>query len=371
MQPPASTTTSALTHKPSCLTRCCRQICCCCKGVVSGPLGIFAFFCTRLNVLGVVCGPLAFVSEANHWGAGPTFTLAMLAVIPLAERLGYLTEQLALHTNETLGGLLNATFGNAVETLISITALQKAQEALRAGDETEVSFFLTLIQTSLLGSMLSNLLLVQGSAFFVGGLKHSVQKFSRDGAITSAGLLVLCTMGLGVPSMTLNTQQETMPVAKQLTLSRFVSGCLLFIYFCFLVFQLKTHRFLFEGGSNKVHQAKLDNMLTFTAPHQPAIDEVVDEEMQHRRNPDDATSNDDLISDTGSEPEEVHAPDMGLVPALFWLALSTVCVAFISEVIVAAAQGAVEGLGISPLFIGGIVLPVVGNGARTPSLRAV
>jgi Ca2+:H+ antiporter len=375
-----SATATATVHKPSCTVRLCRRLCCCYRGCFSGPLGLRAFLFTKLNVFAFVCGPLAFVSESQHWGEGPTLTLAMVAIMPLAERLGYLTEQMAMHTNDTLGGLLNATLGNAVETLISIMAIVKAKQARDLGNNEEGAFFLTLVQTSLLGSMLSNLLLVQGSALFAGGLRYPVQKFNRDGAITSAGLLVLCTLGLGVPTMLWSSHDGLTPTDKQLALSRFVSGSLLFIYFCFLVFQLKTHRFLFESaGSNTLHQAKIEAGLEFSAA--PVVDDLGDVELSRNGadarhahpSPEDARSTDDLVSDAGSEPgghldrDELHEPDMGFLPALMWLTLSTVCIAFISHIVVDAAEGAVEGLGVSSLFMGGIVIPVVGNAAEHAS----
>jgi hypothetical protein len=84
-----------------CLTR----VLCCFGCACRGPVGLKAFLLgSRVNILFFICAPLAFVSEGNHWGEGPTFVLAMLALVPLAERLGYLTEQLAFHTNDTLSG---------------------------------------------------------------------------------------------------------------------------------------------------------------------------------------------------------------------------------------------------------------------------
>jgi hypothetical protein len=119
------------------------------------------------HLLTLLCVPLIFFSEHNLWGPGPTLVLAMLALMPLAERLSFLTEQLTLHSNETVGGGLNSTLGNALETVFSIVALVKAKLSLDAGEMTK-QFFLALIQTSLLGSMLSYLLLVQGTVFLVG-----------------------------------------------------------------------------------------------------------------------------------------------------------------------------------------------------------
>ena len=85
---------------------CCARLCVCFRSCFGrGPIGLRPFlFGSKVNILFFVCGPLAFVAEAENWGSGLTFVLAMLAIAPLAERLGYLTEQLAHHTNDTLGG---------------------------------------------------------------------------------------------------------------------------------------------------------------------------------------------------------------------------------------------------------------------------
>jgi Ca2+:H+ antiporter len=104
-----------------------------------------------LNIL-LLLLPIAIISYGAGWPDAATFIFSLLALAPLAERLGYVTEQLALHTNESIGGLLNATFGNATELIVAITALNKG--------------LYRLVQLSLLGSILSNMLLVLGSAFF-------------------------------------------------------------------------------------------------------------------------------------------------------------------------------------------------------------
>ena len=126
----------------------------------------------RLAVLlGVhVDGNLAFV-----------FTFSLLAIAPFAERLSYVTEQLALHTSQTLGGLLNATFGNVTELIVSLFAL-------RAG-------LLRIVQVSLLGSILSNLLLVLGTAFLVGGIKYPSQVLARLSTLgTDLALSMTCDL---------------------------------------------------------------------------------------------------------------------------------------------------------------------------------
>ena len=114
-----------------------------------------------------------------------TFTLALLGLAPLAERLGFVTEQLAIHTNETIGGLLNATFGNLTELIVALTALNRG--------------LYRLVQLSLLGSVLSNMLLVLGCAFFFGGLLHKTQKFGTISSQMNATLLMLSTNGRAFP----------------------------------------------------------------------------------------------------------------------------------------------------------------------------
>ena len=118
------------------------------RGVVLG---------SKLNVL-LPCALLAMIGRAAKWGDGPIFFFALMALAPLAERLGHVTEQLALYTNPTVGGLLNATFGNATELIVSLFAIKEG--------------LLRVVQLSLIGSVLSNLLLVLGTAFFMGGLRH-------------------------------------------------------------------------------------------------------------------------------------------------------------------------------------------------------
>ena len=115
-------------------------------------------FSSYLNLL-MLCTPFAGLAYYGGGSDGVVFALSLLAIAPFAERLSYVTEQLALYTNETLGGLLNATFGNVTELIVSLFAL-------RAG-------MLRIVQVSLLGSILSNMLLVLGCAFFFGGALHT------------------------------------------------------------------------------------------------------------------------------------------------------------------------------------------------------
>eukprot|EP00913_Durusdinium_trenchii_P018867 g17729.t1 len=150
-----------------------------------------------LNVL-LVSIPLAFLARFLDWGHAWVFLSSLVALIPLAERISFVTEDVAKYTNQTLGGLLNATFGNITELVVCIFAI-------RAG-------LFRVVQLSMLGSVLSNLLLVLGSAFLVGGIRHKdscghccldrqEQYFNRSAAVTNTGLLIFAVLALSLPSI--------------------------------------------------------------------------------------------------------------------------------------------------------------------------
>jgi len=214
------------------------------------------------------------------------------------------TEQLAMHTSETLGGLLNATFGNVTELIVALFAL-------RAG-ATQPEM-LRIVQVSLLGSILSNLLLVLGTAFLVGGLKHPEQKFNRTAQTASFGLLLLSVICMTMPAV-LNATHETESITSSLDVSRSVSIMMLATYVFFLFFQLYTHTHIFEG--------------------------------------------DDDGDDDGEERV------LGAWGAIFWLAVITFFISVLSEWMVEAIRGAAAEFGVPDLFLGTIVIPIVGNAAE-------
>lgn len=174
-----------------------------------------------LNIL-LLATPIAIISYAAELSDPVTFIFSLLALAPLAERLGYVTEQLAMHTNETIGGLLNATFGNATELIVAITALSRG--------------LYRLVQLSLLGSILSNLLLVLGTAFFCGGLYNKTQTYGTISSQVNSTLLMLSTMGILFPTVLSSSGQET--TLGQLGLSRATSLILFLLYLAYLYFQV-------------------------------------------------------------------------------------------------------------------------------------
>eukprot|EP00850_Spirogloea_muscicola_P019210 SM000186S04128 [mRNA] locus=s186:37711:49940:- [translate_table: standard] len=187
---------------------------------------------SRLNVL-LLFLPLALCAATLQWRSGYVFGFCLISLAPLAERLSFITEQLAMSTSTTVGGLLNATFSNAPELILVIVAL-------RAG-KTRV------IQLSLLGSIVGNLLLCLGSAFISGGLRFHTQTYNAAAAQMHSGLLLLGLTGLLLPNLLHATSTELHLGTSELELSRFAAFVILAAYCCYVYFQLVSHRDLFKG----------------------------------------------------------------------------------------------------------------------------
>ena len=156
-------------------------------------------------------------------------------MVPLASMLGVFTEELAAHTNDVIGGLINATFGNAVELVVAI-------QALLAND-------FRVVQASLIGSVFSNVLLVLGMCFFCGGIKYSEQEFIAQGAVASIAMLAFSGLTLLMPEFFGDSGEDG---DTELLISRMGAILLILLYFQMLFFQLKTHVHLFEGDDDVV-----------------------------------------------------------------------------------------------------------------------
>ncbi len=148
---------------------------------------IFKYFRQEPFKLLLLVIPFAALSEPLGWGDFATFSLSALAIIPLAGLIGEATEALTEYTGPRIGGLLNATLGNAAELIITIVAIQEG--------------LLELVKASITGSILGNILLVMGFSFFLGGLKHGVQRFHRGHAGRNSILLLLAVIALVIPSL--------------------------------------------------------------------------------------------------------------------------------------------------------------------------
>jgi len=199
-------------------------------------------FSNWINVL-LIFVPLGILAGALEWSQTLIFVFNFLALMPMAKLLGLATEELSLHTSQTIGGLLNATFGNLVELIVALIALKDGM--------------IQVVQASLLGSILSNLLLVLGAAFFAGGLGHQMQTFNVTAAQTSASLLALAMVGLVIPAAFASSVSGSDGVQRLLDVSRGTAVVLLIIYVLFLFFQLRTHAELYADSGDDNEDAQL------------------------------------------------------------------------------------------------------------------
>lgn len=182
-----------------------------------------------LNIL-LPCIIIAFACQGTKQDPGVTFAFALLGIAPLAERLGFVTEQLAIHTNDSMGGLLNATFGNATELIVAISALSKG--------------LYKLVQLSLLGSVISNELLVLGMSFGIGGYYYKTMHFGKVPSQINSTMLMLGVMGVLFPTVLTWTNMETQH--DELVLSRISSLVMLMTYIAFLYFQVRVSLITFH-----------------------------------------------------------------------------------------------------------------------------
>ena len=172
----------------------------------------------------VLALPLAILAKVGGWGDLWVFILSALGVVPMARFIGEATESLAVYTGPRIGGLLNATLGNAAELIITIFAI-------RAG-------LLELVKASITGSILGNLLLVLGMSMVFGGVRNGVQSFDRKQAANNAILLALAVLALMIPSLLFHYQETTNNNTIE-TLSLGVAGIMVVLYALGLLFSLK------------------------------------------------------------------------------------------------------------------------------------
>lgn len=230
------------------------------------------------------------------------FITACLAIVPLAGMMGEATDEISKHTGPSIGGLLNATFGNAAELIIAIFAL-------KAG-------LLDVVQASITGSIVGNILLVLGLAIVTGGWNRTHQTFNRTLASSQSSMLLLATAGLFVPALFVQAQPGMQHVhgesfdPRVWRISLAVAGVLMAVYLFGLLFSLKTHRAVFA---------------------------------------------------THEENEQAEWP---LGRAIGVLAGATAFVAWMSELLVSSVEPMTHALHLSPLFVGVIIVPIVGNAAE-------
>ncbi|KAG9245256.1 Sodium/calcium exchanger protein-domain-containing protein [Calycina marina] len=277
------------------------------------------------------------------------FVVNFIAIIPLAAMLSFATEEISLHVGESLGGLLNATFGNAVELIVAVLALLDGQ--------------ITVVQTSLIGSILSNLLLVLGMCFFFGGLRRKEQFFNQTVAQTAASLLALAVGSTIIPTCFDKFSQT--PEADVGALSRGVAIILLVVYGGYLYFQLSTHSDMFNEVSQKVpmrprKHAVPDGGVIKSLVKAGGIGAGPGRATMFNRPPNDELVQVSAYEDDEEEPEE---PQLHIFVAWATLAGATALIGLCAEFMVDGISSITDA-GVSVEFVGLILLPIVGNAAE-------
>jgi Ca2+:H+ antiporter len=253
--------------------------------------------------------PITQVLEhAGNFPAPVVLFSAALAILPIASLIVRATEQIASRTGDAVGGLLNATFGNAPELIIGLVAL-------RAG-------YLDMVRASLIGAILANLLLALGISFLLGGIRHHDQRFNPTAARTYSTMMLLAAMSMGVPSGFSRYFAPEGIVRQEQLLNVGIAIMLLVAYGLYLWFSLKTHPGVFssvESGAKEEHGGRRWSM-----------------------------------------PRAIGS-----------LIAASVLAAWMSEILVGAAEATGKALGMSPIFIGIVLLAIVGGAAESGSAIAM
>ena len=297
-----------------------------------------------LTLLGFV--PVSIAAQFLHWGEIAIFATAALAILPLAGWIGEATEEIAVDLGPAWGGLLNATFGNAAELIIALFAL-------KAG-------LIEVVKASIVGSVISNLLLVMGLSMLLGGLKYKEQTFQPLIARVNASTMNLAIIAILVPT-TVGLTADTIRTSTLQTLSNAVAVVLIVVYGLSLLFSMKTHSYLLDIGLVDLESDQgLDSAdLSIQDSTSPGLNNTL-EPHQDKAAPDTEAT------------ESVHqAPKGGL---WFWVGVllaATVAVAVESELLVGSLEVATQQLGLTELFTGVILLPIFGNAAEHASAITV
>ncbi|VDB89808.1 unnamed protein product [Peniophora sp. CBMAI 1063] len=339
-------------------------------------------FMSWLNVL-LVFIPLSWAFNFANLDNTLIFVFSFIAIIPLAQLLAYSTEELSTRVGQTLAGLINATLGNAVELIVAIIALVKCE--------------LQIVQSSLVGSILSNLLLVLGMCFFAGGTKFAEQGFAFSASQINTSLLTLSVIAVLLPAafhLALeDTQTDPNSDARKaegtdiLAISHGVALILLFIYLCYLIFQLFSHKSLYdESNPENLHAStrysprsdkntairnRLRHPFHGSTEKTPGLattssgNDIVGSprpEAHEMTTP--GSPRADVEQGLAEEDEEEHTPQLSVLFTVILLVVVTVLVAVTAEFLVDSISELTDTGVISKEFVGLILLPIVGNAAE-------
>ncbi|HET9357539.1 MAG TPA: calcium/proton exchanger [Nitrososphaeraceae archaeon] len=279
---------------------------------------------SSLIYLLLIFTPIAIALEFINTDHIVIFVVASVALIPLAKLIGDSTEHLSVHYGATLGSLLNVTFGNAAEIIIAIVAIN-------AG-------LIDLVKASITGAILGNILLIFGLSILAGGIRYKEQYFSQENVGLQSSMLFLAIIGLAIPTIlvnTLNADSASTSIQNQLNiqiLSDILAFLLLAIYIAGIIFTFFTHKHLFLTQSHFDH--KKDQ------------------------------------KEEGRVKEEGHSSSTtswSKRKSFLFLGLSMAGVIAISEILVGSVEVTAKQFGFGELFVGAIIIGIVGNAAEHSS----
>jgi Ca2+:H+ antiporter len=278
----------------------------------------YAFFkedFSRLNYM-LVFIPISIVLRLLNSDSLLVFATAALGIIPLAGLMGRATEEIALHTGPVMGGLLNATFGNATELIIALVALREA-----AANPAMRETLFQIVKASITGSIIGNILLVFGLSVLAGGLKYKVLKFSAKQAQMASSVMTMAVIGLLIPAMwaLFPSFPQDPNIIEDVSIA--VALVMITLYVLSLVFSLVTHKELLNPDRSSIKEAHEDE-----------------------------------------EQKEKASWSKGL--SLTVLLVTTIFVALLSELLVGSVEGATKTMGLSELFVGVVIIAIIGNAAE-------
>ncbi|WOD41333.1 calcium/proton exchanger [Nodosilinea sp. E11] len=292
--------------------------------------------------------PISLLAHWLEWGAIAIFLTAALAILPLAGLIGEATEAIAVVLGPAWGGLLNATFGNMVELIIALFAL-------RAG-------LVDVVKASITGSIVSNLLLVMGVSMLLGGLRYKVQTFQPMIARVNSSAMNLAVIAILLPT-TIDLVADVVPDETIQTLSNAVAIVLIVVYGLSLVFTMKTHAYLQEESDTETGA-----MVTVQTPP-PVLQAISSGDWSAIAEAPTTTAIAIALAPDPSEPSDnldlpVPKPPLRVSVWIGILLVTTLIVAVESELLIDNLAVATDRLGLTQLFTGVILLPLVGNAAE-------
>jgi Ca2+:H+ antiporter len=269
------------------------------------PLG--SFVRSPMNWLLLFIPITVALEHLAHVSAPVLFFMAAVAIVPIAAQIVGATEQLSHRTGDAVGGLLNATFGNAPELIIAFVAL-------KAG-------LLEMVRASLVGAILANLMLALGVSFLLGGLRYHEQRFNQTAARAYSTMMFLAAVSMTVPSAFSRVFGPNEVIRQEQLLNVGIAVMLLIAYALYILFSLRTHTASFASV------------------------------------------------DTGHEAH--HEEQWSVARAVITLLAASVLAAWMSEILVGAAEETGKALGMSQLFIGSVFVAIVGGAAESGSAIAM